>query len=147
MGAFVVFGASSFIPLLHGVQRYGLEYMLQYSGMKWYLLELVLYGTGVGLYAVSLTRSPHRVFPFPGTQEFIHSDEPLCSCDFRSVWHRVGLISGEARTRSFMSPSYAQCTHTRRLCCMVSQPVIHWMCVSFRVLIEQIEAVQKAGLL
>ncbi|KID96072.1 Hemolysin-III protein, partial [Metarhizium majus ARSEF 297] len=52
VGAFVVFGASSFIPLLHGVQRYGLEYMLQYSGMKWYLLELTFYGTGVSLYAV-----------------------------------------------------------------------------------------------
>ncbi|EHK17759.1 mPR-like GPCR protein [Trichoderma virens Gv29-8] len=46
VGAFVVFGASSFIPLLHGVQRYGFEYMLQYSGMKWYLLELTFYGTG-----------------------------------------------------------------------------------------------------
>ncbi|PNP46597.1 hypothetical protein THARTR1_10714 [Trichoderma harzianum] len=51
VGAFVVFGASSFIPLLHGVQRYGLEYMLQYSGMKWYLIELTFYGTGVSLYA------------------------------------------------------------------------------------------------
>ncbi|KAK1246375.1 hypothetical protein MKX08_000177, partial [Trichoderma sp. CBMAI-0020] len=30
-GAFVVFSSSSFIPLLHGVQRYGLTYMLQYS--------------------------------------------------------------------------------------------------------------------
>ena len=52
-------GASSFIPLLHGVQRYGLEYMLQYSGIKWYLLELTFYGTGVSLYAVSLYA--HRV--------------------------------------------------------------------------------------
>ncbi|KAK8118332.1 uncharacterized protein PG998_002958 [Apiospora kogelbergensis] len=59
VGAFVAFGASSFIPLLHGVQRYGLEYMLQYSGMKWYLLELTFYGTGVSLYAVSLYA--HRV--------------------------------------------------------------------------------------
>ncbi|UKZ79326.1 hypothetical protein TrVFT333_007076 [Trichoderma virens FT-333] len=65
VGAFVVFGASSFIPLLHGVQRYGLEYMLQYSGMKWYLLELTFYGTGVGLYAVCLTRLLYGVFSFP----------------------------------------------------------------------------------
>jgi predicted membrane channel-forming protein YqfA (hemolysin III family) len=61
-GAFVVFGSSSFIPLLHGVQRYGLTYMLQYSGMKWYLLELTFYGTGVALYAVCLARSPQRVY-------------------------------------------------------------------------------------
>lgn len=54
MGAYVALGASAFIPLLHGVQLYGLEYMLQYSGMKWYLLELVFYGGGVGFYGVSL---------------------------------------------------------------------------------------------
>ncbi|KAE8399987.1 hemolysin-III protein [Aspergillus pseudonomiae] len=60
VGTFVIFGASSFIPLLHGVQRYGLEYMLQYSGMKWYLLELTFYGTGVGLYAF---RIPERLAP------------------------------------------------------------------------------------
>ncbi|KAK8120343.1 hypothetical protein PG999_004463 [Apiospora kogelbergensis] len=60
VGAFVAFGASSFIPLLHGVQRYGLEYMLQYSGMKWYLLELTFYGTGVSLYAF---RIPERFVP------------------------------------------------------------------------------------
>jgi adiponectin receptor len=60
VGAFVVFGASSFIPLLHGVQRYGLEYMLQFSGMKLYLLELTFYGTGVSLYAVC--QHAHRVF-------------------------------------------------------------------------------------
>ncbi|UKZ59265.1 uncharacterized protein TrAtP1_000584 [Trichoderma atroviride] len=59
-GAFVVFGSSSFIPLLHGVQRYGLTYMLQYSGMKWYLLELTFYGTGVTLYAF---RIPERLSP------------------------------------------------------------------------------------
>lgn len=63
--AFVVFGSSSFIPLLHGVQRYGLTYMLQYSGMKWYLLELTFYGAGVTLYAVRLALLPHRVSPFP----------------------------------------------------------------------------------
>ncbi|KIW11151.1 hypothetical protein PV08_10451 [Exophiala spinifera] len=60
VSAFVVFGASSFIPLLHGVQRYGLYYMLKYSGMKWYLLELAFYGIGVGLYAF---RIPERLAP------------------------------------------------------------------------------------
>ena len=54
MGAYFALGASSFIPLLHGVQLYGLEYMLQYAGMKWYLIELVFYGGGIGLYAVCL---------------------------------------------------------------------------------------------
>lgn len=54
MGAYFALGASSFIPLLHGVQLYELEDMLQYAGMKWYLIELGFYGGGVGLYAVSL---------------------------------------------------------------------------------------------
>ncbi|PYH40596.1 hemolysin III family protein [Aspergillus saccharolyticus JOP 1030-1] len=60
VGAFVIFGALSSIPLLHGVQRYGLRYMLQYSGMYWYLLELSLYGIGVSLYA---SRIPERLAP------------------------------------------------------------------------------------
>lgn len=107
MGAFVVFGASSFVPLLHGVQRYGLEYMLQYSGMKWYLLELAFYGTGVSLYAVRLP--PHRPVLFPEAPEILMN---ICSPGFPSVWHRVNLIFGEVRTRSFTSPSYAPCTHT-----------------------------------
>ena len=52
VSAYFALGASSFVPLLHGVQRYGLKYMLQYAGMKWYLIELVFYGGGVSLYAV-----------------------------------------------------------------------------------------------
>ncbi|KIW43603.1 uncharacterized protein PV06_04690 [Exophiala oligosperma] len=60
VSAFITFGASSFIPLLHGVERYGLNYMLEHSGMKWYLLELVFYGTGVKLYAF---RTPERLAP------------------------------------------------------------------------------------
>ena len=50
MAANVVLSASAFIPLLHEIQLYGLKY-IQYSGMKWYLLELVFYGGGVSLYA------------------------------------------------------------------------------------------------
>ncbi|KEF50805.1 uncharacterized protein A1O9_13144, partial [Exophiala aquamarina CBS 119918] len=60
VGVYFALGASSFIPLLHGVQRYGLGYMLQYAGMKWYLIELVLYGGGTGLYAF---RIPERLAP------------------------------------------------------------------------------------
>ncbi len=54
VGAYAVLGASAFIPLLHGTRLYGFEYMIQYSGMKWYLLELAIYGGGAGLYAVGL---------------------------------------------------------------------------------------------
>lgn len=53
VGAFVALGASAFIPILQGIRRYGFEYMFQYSGMKYYLPELVFYGCGVSLYGVS----------------------------------------------------------------------------------------------
>ncbi|KAG7414877.1 Adiponectin receptor protein 1 [Fusarium oxysporum f. sp. raphani] len=60
VSAYVALGASALIPLLHGVQVYGLEYMLEHSGMKWYLVELLLYGGGCGIYAVRTL-----CFPFP----------------------------------------------------------------------------------
>lgn len=55
--AYVALGSSSSIPMLHGIQLYGLKYVLKYSGMRWYLLELAFYGIGAGLYAVSLCLS------------------------------------------------------------------------------------------
>ncbi|KAF2230030.1 mPR-like GPCR protein [Viridothelium virens] len=60
VGAYVAMGASAFIPLLHGVYLYGFEYMLYYSGMKRYLLELFFYGGGCNLYA---SRTPERFAP------------------------------------------------------------------------------------
>lgn len=39
--------------------------MLQYSGMRWCLLELALYGGGVGLYAVYLRVSSLRFHVAP----------------------------------------------------------------------------------
>jgi adiponectin receptor len=54
VGAYFAFGTSAFIILLHGVALYGTDYMLKYAGMKWYLIELALYGAGAAIYAVSL---------------------------------------------------------------------------------------------
>jgi adiponectin receptor len=51
--AFFLFGASAFVPLLHGVGLHGSDYMFKYMGMKWYLLELCLYGLGTVIFAVS----------------------------------------------------------------------------------------------
>ena len=62
MAALVIVGSSSFIPVVHGVHRYAFQYTLQYSGMKWYILELAFYGSGVGLYAVCL--HAYRVMHF-----------------------------------------------------------------------------------
>ncbi|KAK4690633.1 adiponectin receptor, partial [Lecanoromycetidae sp. Uapishka_2] len=60
VSAFVALGASAFIPILHGIGRYGFEYMLQYSGVKYYLPELLFYGGGVSLYGF---RTPERFAP------------------------------------------------------------------------------------
>ncbi|KAL9057439.1 MAG: hypothetical protein Q9206_002352 [Seirophora lacunosa] len=49
--AYIAVGATSFIPLIHGCKRYGLDYMLQYSGLKYYLIELSFYGGSAVLYA------------------------------------------------------------------------------------------------
>ncbi|QRD93110.1 hemolysin-III related protein [Aspergillus flavus] len=91
VGAFVIFSASSFIPLLHGVQRYGLEYMLQYSGIKWYLLDLTFYGTGVSLYAF---RIPERLasgrFDIWGSSHQIFHVVILCAM----YAHLTALLQG-----------------------------------------------------
>ena len=74
-GAFVVLGSSSFIPLLHGTQLFGLKYMLQYSGMRWYLLELGCYLTGVIFYGVSFP--VYCPFPLQLTTKDKYSDWQL----------------------------------------------------------------------
>lgn len=55
--AFVALGATSFVPILHGVYLYGTQQMLHNSGLQWYLLELALYGGSASLYAVRLSCS------------------------------------------------------------------------------------------
>lgn len=62
--ACLTLGASTTIPVLHGIQLYGLNYMLEYSGMKWYLLELAIYAGGAGMYAVG-PRAYHPNFRHP----------------------------------------------------------------------------------
>lgn len=52
VGSYVALGATSFVPMLHGVQLYGLGHMLNHSGIKWYLIELAFYGIGACFYAV-----------------------------------------------------------------------------------------------
>lgn len=58
--AFLLFGTSAFIPLLHGVGLYGSHYMFEYMGMKWYLIELSLYASGTLIFAL---RPPERFAP------------------------------------------------------------------------------------
>ncbi|KAH6985300.1 hemolysin-III protein [Ilyonectria destructans] len=89
--AFVVFGSSAFIPLVHGIRRYGFDFMLHYAGMKWYLLELTFYGTGVLLYGF---RIPERLAPgkfdiWGSSHQFFHI-AILCAM----YTHVVALLQG-----------------------------------------------------
>lgn len=48
-------GLSAVIPVLHGVEMYGVEDMQGRIGLYWLLLQGFLYILGAGLYAVSWT--------------------------------------------------------------------------------------------
>lgn len=50
---FVGMGLSSVIPVLHGLELYGVKEMQDRIGLNWLVLEGVLYVLGAGLYAVS----------------------------------------------------------------------------------------------
>ena len=45
-------GTSSLVPIVHAVQLYGFKHALRALGVKWYLVELALYGSGVIVYGV-----------------------------------------------------------------------------------------------
>ena len=52
---FAAMGLSAVYPVIHGVLLYGIERMDAISGMRWTVLQGILYLTGAALYAVSLT--------------------------------------------------------------------------------------------
>jgi len=50
---FVAMGLSAVVPVLHGLQIYGLEGMEKRIGLSWLVLQGVLYISGAAIYAVS----------------------------------------------------------------------------------------------
>jgi len=56
-GMFAALGLSGVIPVLHGLQVYGIEKLQNSMGLNWVLLQGILYILGAGLYAVSCTYS------------------------------------------------------------------------------------------
>ena len=54
---FAAMGLSAVFPVVHGVLIYGAAKMDALSGMRWTILQGVLYLTGAALYAVSTTFS------------------------------------------------------------------------------------------
>ncbi|PWI64979.1 hypothetical protein PCL_08338 [Purpureocillium lilacinum] len=127
VAAFLVFGSSSFIPLIHGTLRYGLEYMLQYSGMKWYLLELAVYSIGVSLY---MLRLPERLAPgkfdiWGSSHQIFHVAVMACNSTLRvyelvTFAHRRGDWGRDVpnRVRSF---------RCRQRTAAVLSASLHWL--------------------
>jgi adiponectin receptor len=52
---FVAMGASAVIPVLHGVSLFGVTQLERQMGLSWLVLQGVLYVSGAGIYAVSIT--------------------------------------------------------------------------------------------
>ena len=60
---FVAMGLSAVLPILHGMQLYGLATLTHTIGLRWVVLQGMLYIVGAGLYAVRTL--PHTTSPFP----------------------------------------------------------------------------------
>lgn len=119
--------------------------MFHYAGMKWYLLELGFYGTGVLLYGVCcrLTAWPPCGFNPPRPRIDEHR-----SSAFPSVWPLGASISGAARISSSTSLFCARCTQMSLLCSKASRRPTQWIFVSYRVLPSRIgDSVRQASTL
>jgi predicted membrane channel-forming protein YqfA (hemolysin III family) len=90
---FVLMGLSAVIPVLHGVELYGINEMRGRIGLSWLVLQGFLYILGAGLYAVSL---PIHL----GVEKRVEADQ--CRLVGRNDRHRALSISGEVPTRYFM---------------------------------------------
>lgn len=65
---FVAMGLSAVLPILHGMQLYGLATLTHTIGLRWVVLQGMLYIVGAGLYAV---RTPLTLpAPFPRNFNF-----------------------------------------------------------------------------
>lgn len=64
---FVAMGLSAVLPILHGMQLYGLATLTHTIGLPWVVLQGMLYIVGAGLYAVRNPPPPdtHTTSPFP----------------------------------------------------------------------------------
>ena len=92
---FVFMGLSAILPVLHGIQLYGIDNLRQTMGLSWVVLQGFLYVLGAGLYAVS----------YPGPSAFIcpaaRLTRPLCSLGVLKDLCLVEWIFGALPTRYF----------------------------------------------
>ena len=65
---FVAMGLSAVLPILHGMQLYGLATLTHTIGLRWVVLQGIPYIVGAGLYAVCNPPPPNTYTlpaPFP----------------------------------------------------------------------------------
>ena len=93
--------------------------MLKYLGLKWYLLEMVFYYSGVILYEVC-----HTILPFQPIERR-WSNNTFPSFEFRSVSLLVNLTFGGVPTRFSMFVFYVVYTYILWAYNKLSQPIIY----------------------
>ena len=69
-------GLSAVLPILHGMQLYGLATLTHTIGLRWVVLQGMLYIVGAGLYAV---RPPHTTSPFPPQSQYHPNPLPIAN--------------------------------------------------------------------
>lgn len=86
---FAGMGLCAVFPVLHGLQRYGLEIMQRQIGLRWLVLQGVLYIFGASLYACRFpeSRNPGKYDIFGSSHQIFHVMVVLAA-----VSHLTGLL-------------------------------------------------------
>jgi len=97
-GLFVGMGLSSVLPVLHGVLIYGGRGMDERMGMRWVIMEGLLYIAGAGIYAA---RVPERFAP--GRFDLLGASHQVFHCLVVAAAgsHLVGLVKVRSLFFSF----------------------------------------------
>lgn len=88
---FVMMGLSAVVPIVHGLQLYGLEQLRKTIGLDWVVLQGVLYMLGAGIYAARVPEkwSPGRFDIWGSSHQIFHVLVVMAAAS-----HLVGLIKG-----------------------------------------------------
>ncbi|KAF2766435.1 HlyIII-domain-containing protein [Teratosphaeria nubilosa] len=109
---FVAMGLSAVVPVVHGLQKYGVQQMQQQIGLSWLVGQGVLYVSGAAIYAARVPErwQPGRYDIFGSSHQIFHVLVLLAA-----AVHLVGLLKAfdhEHRWRSGVLSAYG---HARKL--------------------------------
>lgn len=88
-GMFVAMGLSAIVPVLHGLELFGYEYMQRAIGLNWLVTQGALYILGAGIYAA---RVPERWAP--GRFDIIGSSH--------QIFHVLVLLAAAAHLKGLL---------------------------------------------